>query len=153
MSDRERTGYRTLIYSGWHRKQRIQEYIGAVKASMLTLIDIDCCEACCRCSAPVALIETAAQLPPKNAPIMSALARMAGIPAFSVGYVPLGEPSVCGSCGKPDESDSDIREFHVRQLMPAEGPVRIMRPKVYAYWLLSLREAHECSSARERRAS
>lgn len=147
MSDRERTGYRTLVYSRWHRPASVRDYLGPVKAAALTMIDIDACEACCRCGAPVALIETAAQLPPKNAPITAVLARMAGIPAFSVGYVPFAEPSLCGSCGKPDDSDSDIREFHVRQLAPVDRLVGVMKPQVYAYWLLSLRETHDCRKA------
>lgn len=94
------------------------------------MIDVDSCEACCYCKEPVALIETqASKEAPKAARITAALARLAHIPAYSVSY-------------EPDADGGDIVTFQVRQIQPPDPKVVVMLPKVYAYWLLALRDQH-----------
>lgn len=137
MSHRERTGVRSLLYSGWHRERSIAQYIGIVSAAKLCMIDIDAVEYC-YCGQPLALIETQeSHGPPKPAPVMSALARMAGIPAYSVS-VQVSEVAIAG--------------FQVRQLVPVLGDVTPMLPQTYAYWLLSLRDSHSCATSEARPA-
>jgi hypothetical protein len=145
MSDGERTGFRTLVYSGWHRPGRIRALIGAVRAAKLTMIDIDSCEACARCGEPVALIETAHTVKePKNAPITAALARRAGIPAYSVSYYGEIERTHCHACGRDDER-GEITQFLVRQIEPADPWVKLMDAQRYAEFLESLRVGHRCA--------
>lgn len=138
MSQRERTGRRDLTYSRWHRIDSVRRYLPVRIAWRLTAIDIDWCEACCYCSKPLALVETqVSDRCPKDATITAALARSAGIPAFSVSVVYDGD-EVCG--------------FRVRDLLTA-GPVRDMEPVAYAWFLWSLRDGHECDGTRQEEAS
>lgn len=133
MTHTERTGVRSLVYSGWHRPASIARYVGKVSAAKLCMIDVDACEYCCYCGSPVALIETQESAgPPKSARVMARLARMAGIPAFSVSVTVLDAEVVC---------------FQVQQLSPTEGCVSAMSPRAYAHWLLDLRAAHDCTLA------
>lgn len=133
MSMEERSGNRDLLYSGWHRPSRIRRFLTVREAASLVVIDIDFCEACSVCYQPLALVETqrSAHLP-KQAPIMARLARLAGIPAWSVSYLPT------------DEGD-DIEVFRLRQVEPFDDEAYTMSPDVFAKWLLHLRAAHVCS--------
>lgn len=134
MSMEERTGERDLLYSKWHRPSRIKEWMTPREAAMLTQIDIDWCEYCAFCGQPVALIETQeSHRGPKSARVTSNLADLATMPAYSVAY-------------QRTESGDDIALFTVRQLRPIELDVGEMLPNVYAYWLLSLRKAHNRAS-------
>ena len=145
MSDGERTGFRTLVYSRWHRVSRIRSLIGAVRAAKLTMIDIDSCEACAYCGEPVALIETAhTTKEPKAAPITAFLAARAGILAFSVSYYGDIERSHCDGCGRDDER-GEPTQFLVRQIQPADPWVKLMSPTQYAEFLESLRDGHRCA--------
>lgn len=136
MSMGERTNKRDLTYSAWHRPENIRRYLGVSIAAKLLLIDIDWCEACCFCSAPLALIETQiSNGPPKEARITARLARMAGIPAFSVSVVLA-------------EDTREIAGFRVRQIMPASIEVQERTPSAYANFLWSLRSDHECEGTR-----
>lgn len=149
MSHSERTGFRPLIYSGWHRVQKVKALIGTVRAAKLVMVDIDSCEACAYCSEPVALIETAhTAREPKAAPITAALARRAGITAFSVSYYGDIERTRCHECGRPDER-GDITQFLVRQIEPSEPWVRRMDTRQYAEFLESLRTDHVCDGWQE----
>jgi len=128
MSHAERSGKRDLTYSGWHRPASIRRYLGFRVASLLTVIDIDWCEACGYCGEPMALIETQeGNRPPKSAPIMRRLAERAGLPAFSVSYV---------------VEDALIVAFRVRDLNG--GDEQRLAPQEYADWLVSLRGEYPC---------
>jgi hypothetical protein len=144
VSDVERTGFRTLIYSWWHRPANMRRFIGPVRAAKLGLIDIDCCEYCAYCKQPVALVETAhTTRDPKSAPVTAFLARMAGIPAFSVSYSGSIKRSHCKACGRDKES-GEINAFLVQQIQPPDGWVKRKTPHEYAKWLESLRDGHTC---------
>jgi hypothetical protein len=145
VSMRERTGYRSLIYSAWHRAQNLRKLgLSAFDAWRIAMIDIDSCEYCARCQAPLALIETAhTSADPKHAHVTAKLARMAGIHAFSVSYQGRIEKSQCGECGRGRDS-GEIEQFLVRQVHPDSGEVWSMIPEVYAKWLLTMRDGHEC---------
>lgn len=133
MSHAERTGVRSLVYSGWHRPASISRYVGKVTAAKLCMIDVDACEYCCVCGSPLALIETQESAgPPKPARVMTALARLAGIPAFSVSI---------------STADGDITSFRLQQISPFVGGVLSFTPLMYADWLVSLRDEHACKKA------
>lgn len=135
MSHKDRTGTRTLVYSGWHRRDSIKRYLrSVVSASQLTMVDIDSCEACCYCSAPLALIETemTQRTTPKTARVTAALARLAGIPAYSVAYW--------------SADGSEIDRFVVRQIQPNDEWNRLMSPAEYAEFLVALRDGHVCNT-------
>ena len=134
MSYEERTGIRSLLYSGWHRVESTGLLIGRVAASKLHMIDIDACEYCCYCREPVALMELQCSTsPPKPAPVMSRLAWMAGVSAWSVSV----EPST--------SSPPTVARFQVQQqLVPVVSTVTVMSPHEYASWLLALRDQHMC---------
>jgi hypothetical protein len=132
MSQTERTGFRSLLYSGWHRSDRIDRFLGRSHARRLSVIDIDWCEYCCYCSRPIALVETQESTnPPKAARVTRQLALMAGIRAYSVSY-------------QPTSDGDDIELFQVRLIAPELGEVMAMQPNVYAYFLWSLRNVHTC---------
>lgn len=132
MSQGERTGIRDLLYSRWHRYASIKRFVGIRVAAQLKVIDIDWCEACNACDMPVALIETqCSESKPKPARITTNLARLAGVPAYSVSYT------------RSDDGE-DIELFQVQQIAPEIGDVLSMLPSVYAYWLWSLRDSHRC---------
>lgn len=134
MSSVERTGVRSLVYSAWHRPAAIQRHVGVTNAAMITCIDVDWCEYCCFCSEPVALIETVlSHGAPKPAKVTTRLAVKADVPAFSVAIET--NPEDC------------IVMFRVRQLAPTPSLVQVMPPDVYAWWLLSLRDAHRDSGS------
>lgn len=129
MSSEERSGVRSLIYSAWHREKRIRRYLMPANAYRLLMVDIDSCEACRWCKEPVALIETqASKKVPKQARVTAALARLAGIRAYSVSY--------------EANATDDIVRFQVRQIHPDQPQVVEMLPAAYAYWLLALRSQH-----------
>jgi len=155
MSNEERTGFRSLIYSSWHRPQAIKRYLNITDAMKLLVIDIDWCEACRLCSEPVALIETAytraAQsqgLVPKDARITALLARMAKIPAYSVLYFGEVKKTRCGACEQYSES-GDIKAFLVRRIQPKDGWIEYMDPERYARFLLSLRDVHNYTCSKQ----
>ena len=118
MSDNERTGTRDLTYrAAWD----------------CGVIDIDWCEYCRACNAPLALIETQhSSAPPKAARITTTLAKMAGLAAYSVSY--------------STDDTGEIVGFRVQRLAPTETDVVDMGPERYARWLVKLRADHTCSS-------
>lgn len=135
MSHGERTGVRNLLYSGWHRRDSIKRFFDSVvTASKVTMVDIDSCEACCYCSAPLALIETemTQRTTPKKAPITAALAQLAKIPAYSVAYW--------------SADGVDIERFIVRRIQPSDDWNQLMSPAEYAEFLVALRSGHDCAS-------
>ena len=133
MSHGERTGFRSLLYSGWHRRDRVSRFLGRAQAARLSMIDIDWCEYCYYCSGPIALIETQeSRSRPKSARVTQKLARMAGIRAYSVSY-------------RSTEDGEDIELFQVQLIEPEVGEVMTMQPNVYAYFLWSLRNVHTCT--------
>lgn len=144
MSDKERTGFRSLVYSGWHRPAVLKNFLGTVNAAKLTMVDIDSCEACPYCKTPVALIETAHTLSePKRAPITAMLAWLAKIPAYSVSYSGAISRSRCDTCGRDNET-GEPELFLVRRIQPPDPWVHRMEPADYAAFLLALRADHTC---------
>ncbi len=134
MSNEERTGRRSLLYSGWHRPSSITRYVGRLAAAKLCMIDVDACEYCCYCRTPLALIETQeSNGKPKAAPVTATLARMAGIPAFSVS-VQVNQTGLV----------SEIVGFCVQMITPQLGAIVRMNCAEYATWLLALRGPHAC---------
>jgi hypothetical protein len=133
MTMQERTGLRSLIYSAWHRPASTGALIGRVAAAKLLMIDIDSCEYC-YCGRPVALIETQESThDPKPARVMTRLALMAGIPAYSVSI--------------HLDDDRQVTGFKVRRLDQGGSTVSSMDPGTYAWWLSGLRSLHECAAA------
>jgi len=140
MSSQERTGTRDLLYSKWHREASIRRFLPARCAYDLGMIDIDACEYCRYCNLPLALVETQrSTFGPKSATVTEALARLAGLPAFSVSY-------------RATEDGEDIAEFRVQQITPAQGEARRLTPAEYAEWLLSLRFPHNHSCRKQQEA-
>lgn len=140
MSLNERSGKRDLLYSAWHRPASIKRFLGARRAAQLMVIDIDWCEACYACKRPLALIETQRSgNAPKAATVTVALAKLAGLPAFSVSY-------------EESHEGGDIVRFRWKRLWPV-GPAldQWFLPAEYAEWLWSLRRDHEsdCQVLRE----
>lgn len=131
MSERERTGARSLIYSAWHRVESLMHLLGKRHAWEVGMVDIDGCEYCRHCSTPLALIETQVSLnDPKNASVTQKLANMAGIAAYSVS-IAVDEDQIAG--------------FKVKQLAPpTTSGVLTMSPEDYAHFLLDLRANHPC---------
>lgn len=136
MSLAERTGERSLLYSRWHRPEWTERFLGKMHASWLSQIDIDSCEYCDQCGKPLALIELqASTAPPKAAPVTCKVARLSGLSAFSVSYVPtLGGDDV--------EKGQDIGRFRWQQQAPERSSVVDLEPADYAAWLWTLREDH-----------
>lgn len=131
MSHEERTGVRSLLYSGWHRPRSTRRYVGAVTAAKLCMIDIDACEYCCMCGEPLALIETqVSTAPPKRARVTERLSTLADIPAYSVSI---------------EEQDAEPVLFRVQQRIPTLSSVRDLTPREYAQFLWSLRDHHVCA--------
>ena len=131
MSLNERTGQRTLIYSGWHRPGSLGRFIPKHLASRMHMIDIDACEYCDGCKVPLALIETQqSRSKPKGARVTCILGRMAGVPVYSVSYW----------C----EGEADIEGFKVQSLEPYSPDVDTLTAAEYAQWLLDLRFGHVC---------
>lgn len=132
MSEKERTGSRDLTYSRWHRTDSLKRFLDVREAFACKVIDIDWCEYCGICKAPLALVETKESRTVFDANITSALARLAGVQAFTVSYWRDGD---------------DIGGFLVRRLVPEVGPIREMSPPQYAEFLYALRLHHDCSRA------
>lgn len=152
MSDGERTGWRTLKYSGWHRVKSLSRFTTKRVASEVAMIDIDACEYCRRCSQPLALIETAeSRGEPKAARVTQALAALAGIEAYSVSYWSDGPDPDCERCSKP-MSYADIVGFKVRRIQPYDPAVVVMSPVDYTNFLLDLRFGHQCQAVERRSA-
>jgi hypothetical protein len=138
----ERTGRRSLCYSGWHRPDSTGRYVGRRAASDMTMIDVDACEYCCRCREPLALIETQESLGvPKWAPVMQRLAELAGIPAFSISV------AVDHSCQPSERCLCDPVSFRVARLSPLHADLGTLDPAGMARFLLSLRGDHACREA------
>ena len=156
MSQQERTGWRPLLYSRWHRSESVRRFIGSSPAARLKAIDIDWCEACPYCNRPLALIETeksATKTRPKDAPITVNLARAAGIGAYSVIYVPSLPLLRCADCGREHEDPADdVLRFYVRRLHPECSVIADMSPGGYAAWLLALRVC-DCTGSLNNRDS
>lgn len=142
MSEREHSHERDLIYSAWHRTDALRRYIAHRDAFDCAVIDIDWCEWCRKCKQPIALVETQCSAKtPKEATITTALARMAGIAAYSISYTKTTD-------------DLDIEWFQVRQLVPLRGEVERLLPEEWARRLFDMRRDHErtsCASPQARR--
>lgn len=110
-----------MRYSDWHRK--LDPSLG--------MIDLDAVECCSRCWEPLALIElTRWGSGEKTVTTMRALARRAGLPAFTV---------------RPDFPDTPVR-LSVKDHM--RGTSLVLNPDEYERFLLNLRNGHECNRGR-----
>lgn len=139
MSLEERSGNRDLLYSRWHRPSSIGRFLDNRSAATLKVVDIDWCESCHFCSAPLALIETQrSAAAPKSAAITLQLAQQARIAAYSVSY-------------QPTADGTDIEQFRWKRLWPPPFEAGTYTPAEYAQFLVSLRTAHATSC--ERRAA
>lgn len=140
MSLTERTGTRSLAYSKWHRPGSIARFLTPEQAYRLGMIDIDGCEYCTICKAPLALIETQVSTqPPKAAPVMSNLARAASIEAYtaSIELDDNGEPA----------------RFRLQRLVPTVTPIVERTPEQFAHFLWGLRTKHERKVSHARKAA
>lgn len=134
MSMHERTGHRDLTYSAWHRPASIKQYLSNYQAQHLTMIDIDWCEYCPRCSMPLAFVETQhGDRPPKPAPVTEKVAQLVGVPIWSVSYL--------------TNAANQIVAFRRRILWPPLPEQRVT-PATYAGWLWDLRTGHLCVDRR-----
>ena len=136
----ERYGERDLTYSAWHRQRSTQRFVGIDRAQSLGMIDIDCVlfvEYDTTTREPLALIETARYVGQRNKPatVTAALARRAGIPAFTVLYEAANEPNPA------DTRFKDIARFHIRRIWPQpERLWRVVAPEQWAHALLHIRQ-------------
>lgn len=140
MSERERTYERDLLYSEWHRTDALKRYIAHRDAFDCAVIDIDWCEFCRKCKQPIALVEAqCSESDPKEATITSALARLAGIAAYSISY-------------SKTNDGLDIEWFLVRQLIPLRTAVQRLLPEEWARLLFDLRLEHEKAACQHKDA-
>lgn len=136
----EQYGERDLTYSAWHRQRSTQRFIGIDRAQSLGMIDIDCVlfvEYDTETREPLALIETARYAGQRHKPatVTAALARRAGIPAFTVLYEAANDPNPA------DGRFPDIAQFRVRRLWPQpERSWRVVKPEQWAHALLHIRQ-------------
>lgn len=133
MSQTERRGDRDLTYSQWHRTASMRRFLPFRDAHALAYVDVDCCEYCARCRAPLALIETARDVGQdhKTATVLMRLAELAHIPGYVVLYRVV---------------ETDIDQFRVRQVWPVYDELwTVLEPAVYAEVVLQgLRARHQC---------
>lgn len=131
MSLHERTGERDLLLSRWHRPESTGRYLTKERAEKLSAVDIDFCEYCDFCKAPLALIEAqCSTAPPKAARITCEVAALSQLHAYSVSYTPTAD-------------GVDLARIRWRRLYPPPwSPTVDMRPADYAQWLWSLRSRH-----------
>jgi hypothetical protein len=136
----ENFGERDLTYSAWHRQRSTRRFVGIDRAQSLGMIDIDCVlfvEYDTDTREPLALIETARYVGQRHKPatVTAALARRAGIPAFTVLYEAANDPNPA------DKRFPDIARFRVRRLWPQpERSWRIVKPEQWAQALLHIRQ-------------
>lgn len=147
MSAREATGWRSSLYSDWHRSHRIRRFLPPDVAEDMTMVDIDALmrcerwvEACRGCYEPLTLIETYVDNHQtyKCATALGRLARRAGIEAYVVRY-------------EPNQARDDIERFHVRRVEPWRDDWHVFLPAAYAAFLVRARGrgSHTCTCAQE----
>lgn len=144
MSLTEMTGFRSTVYSAWHRPNKLRRYLPAKVADDMTMVDIDALlrcerwiEACKGCYEPLVLIETYVDNKQtyKCAAALRKLAARAGVEAYVVRYV-------------PNENNTDITAFHVRRVQPWREEWVEWTPQQYADFLVRVRaRARTCTCA------
>lgn len=127
MSLREKYGERDLTYSRWHRPPNLPEDI--------SYIDIDSCEYCDRCKAPLALVELVIDVGQKfkNTTVTTHLARLANIPAWLVFYKK-----------SEDVNDRLIDSMRVMQTFPNQTELVMISPEQWKSRLIKLHKEHIC---------
>ncbi len=136
MSDRERTGERSLEYSAWHRTDSLARFVDKSEAYDCAMIDVDAMEYDRETSTPLVLIETAYGLGQtrKNWTMTRKLADKAGVPAMLVLYDTSDEPNPCNN------KVNDIKQFRVMCYCGGKmGEWKWMKPDEYAHTLIKLR--------------
>ena len=139
MSQDEKYGTRSLVYSAWHRHRSTGRFIGIEKAQTLAMIDIDVVlyvEYEDNTKEPIALIEEARDIGQEHkcTTVTSNLARRGKLPALLVLWRPSEQPNPAAT------HLPDISQFRVKRLWPApESQWRVLAPKEYAEVLLRLR--------------
>ena len=142
MTEYERTGLRSLVYSTWHRTPSLSRYLPREWAHECAMVDLDGIEYCRRCWQPVGLVEIARDngQQHKSTAVMRACANKLDVPALLVFYT-------------PNDDDSDIVAFRVRWIVSARVPPEFrsmfggeLQPATYAeliHWLHA-RHVSEC---------
>jgi hypothetical protein len=144
LTNHERTGHRDLTYNRWHRPDRLTRYLGGRAADACGMVDIDGFEYCRFCYEPLALVETARQVYPKDANATVRLGRTAGVTVYSLAFDVDGTDEVrCSECNHIIEH-GDITCFRIRQLWPTPVIKRVetLTPKQWANCLAKMREEH-----------
>src|SRR5258708_13885845 len=123
MSQEERFGTRDRTYSAWHRRASLGRFIGADRAQLVSMCDIDAAlwlEHDDLTKEPLALIETARDLgqPFKSGTVLLHLARRARLPAYVVRF------RIVDRTNPPDAPCQDLVPFPVRPISPPPEPAR-----------------------------
>lgn len=144
MSAAERTGQRDLLYNDWHRVNSLVRYMTQVEAHRCAAIDIDFCEWCTKCHAPLALVEVQkSRTFEKPYTITRNLALLAGIEAWVLSYW-------------TTEDELDIEGMRAQRVAPVLQSAQEFTPAEWAQVLYGMRERHEardCSSPHALRAA
>lgn len=140
MSQEERFGTRDRTYSAWHRRLSTRRFVGIERAQLLAMIDLDSqlwVEYQDKDYVPLALVETALDVGQtrKTATVTRNLARISGLPAYTVLYKPSDAPNPA------DEACLDIESFRVKRLWPEpETEFRTITPRQWAEALVKIRQ-------------
>lgn len=139
MSQEERTGRRAGEYSAWHRRASLARFVGAERAQLVAMCDIDAAlwlEHDDLTKEPLALIETARDVgqPFKSGTVLVKLAKRARLPAYVCMYK-LGDRR-----SPADPGCQDVVGFRVRRVYPRpEAAWRELTPAQWATGLLQIR--------------
>lgn len=138
MTQEERTGERDLTYSAWHRRDSIKRFVGAEKAQLLAMIDIDVVlfvEYDDSTKEPVCLIEIARDTGQSIKPstVTRKLAEKAKLPAYTLLYTPSKNTK-----NPADNSVYDIEKFRIKMICPEETDLMPYSPSEWAHELIEI---------------
>lgn len=105
MPNRERTGYRDLIFSQFHRL-----------IPWLKMIDVDLLQVCKRCSKPTLLAEVTRQTPVKPTTILRIVGQDLGVQSVLINFYTRA----------PDQSFDTVHAQFLRQIYELEGQIRVL---------------------------
>ena len=130
MSQEERTGWRDLSYSRWHRTESMQRFMPRPVAEKMFMWDADFYEVCAYCGEAVALKEIQRSPGvPKAADKLCRLGMRSHLPVYSISYWPSAD-------------DKDIDVFRVQRRYPYYEEVHEFTPEEYAWFIVRLRNDH-----------
>lgn len=141
MSQEERYGTRSGVYSAWHRRKSTQRFVGIEQAQLLAMIDVDVAlyvEYDDETKDPLALIETAEDVGQswKSATVTTNLARRTypQVRAYCLLYTVADTPNPA------DQNYNDISSFRVRRTWPEPRTDWVrFTPQEWATQLLRMR--------------